>query len=147
MLAPFVLLGIPLGRLIDRYNVSKRLLLAIGIMIMGISTIMITFINTNVVLTWAIALFATRVGAATVEAVSEIYFFTHVAEEDAYLLSFFRDMHPLSYIIAPLLGTIFLSVFEFKYLFLALGIFVFSGLYYINRLKHKHEIRIPATNQ
>lgn len=146
MLAPFVLLGIPLGKLIDRYNVSKRLLLSIGLIIMGISTITITFITTNTVLIWALALFATRIGGATVEAVSEIYFFTHVREEDAYLLSFFRDMHPLSYIIAPVLGTLFLSVFEFKYLFLALGIFIFIGLYYINRLKHKHEIRIPATN-
>jgi MFS family permease len=147
MLVPFVLLSVPLGKLIDNYHIPKRLLITIGIFIMSASTIFISGIHDTSVVKWAIVLFATRVGAAIVETVSEIYFFTHVREEDAYLLSFFRDMHPLSYIIAPLLGTLFLSIFDFKYLFLALGIFVLSGLYYITRLKHNHEPRIPITNQ
>ncbi len=147
MLVPFVLLGIPLGKLIDKYHVSKRLLISMGIIITAGSTIAISQIHSVSVITWGLVLFMTRFGAAMVETVSEIYFFTHVREEDAYLLSFFRDMHPLSYILAPLLGTLFLSIFDFKYLFLALGIFVLGGLYYINRLKHNHEQRVPITNQ
>ena len=46
----------------------------------------------------------TRVGASMVETISEMYFFTHVREEDAHLLSIYRDMSPLSSFIAPLLG-------------------------------------------
>lgn len=147
MLVPFVLLGIPLGKIIDKYHVSKRLLITIGLIIISISTMTISHLGPVSVTTWALVLFMTRFGAAMVETVSEIYFFTHVREEDAYLLSFFRDMHPLAFIVAPLLCTIFLSIFEFKYLFLGLGIFVLSGLYYITRLKHNHEQRVPITNK
>ncbi len=89
----------------------------------------------------------TRVGAAIVETTSEIYFFTHVREEDGNLLSIFRDMHPVSYVIAPLLGSLFLLFFPFKFLFIALGIFTLVGLYYVTQLKHRHDaIGIPDQN-
>jgi MFS family permease len=149
MLAPFVLFGIPLGKLIDDYHVPKRLLLAIGIMLMGISTIGITFITSTSVILWAVILFTTRLGAVCIETVSEIYFFTHVHEKEAYLLSIFRDMVPLAYVIAPVLGTLLLSYIPFKYLFTVLGIIVLSSLYSINHLKHhhEHEIGISPANQ
>ncbi|MDQ5971783.1 MAG: hypothetical protein QG566_729 [Patescibacteria group bacterium] len=147
MLLPFVLLGIPLGKLIDKYHVRKRFLLTIGFLVMAISTMFISQMNTQSVLFWGILLFMTRVGAAIVETTSEIYFFTHVREEDAYLLSIFRDMHPVSYVIAPLLGSLFLLFFPFKFLFIALGIFTLVGLYYVTQLKHRHHaIGIPDQN-
>ena len=139
MLLPFVLLGIPLGKLIDNYHFHKRKLLVFGIIIISISTISISFISTNSVALWAFVLFATRFGAAIIEVVSEIYFFTHVREEESAILSVFRDMTPLAYIIAPLLGTLFLSFFDFKYLFLALGALMLASLYYVKLLKHTSE--------
>ncbi len=147
MLAPFVLLSIPLGKLIDTYHVRKRVLLTIGFCIISLSTIAISGIGTKSIIVWGIILFATRVGACIAQTVSEIYFFTHVREEDAYLLSVFRDMEPVAYIIAPLLGTLFLYYFPFKYLFVTLGVFTLSGLYYIAHLKHNHGITIPDQNQ
>lgn len=139
MLLPFVLLGIPLGKLIDNYHFHKRKLLVFGIVIISISTISISFISTNSIALWAFVLFATRFGAAIIEVVSEIYFFTHVREEESAILSVFRDMTPLAYIIAPLLGTLFLSFFSFKYLFLALGVLMLASLYYVKLLKHTSE--------
>jgi hypothetical protein len=81
----------------------------------------------------------TRVGASIIETTSEIYFFSHIKEEEAYLLSVFRDMNPVAYIIAPLISTIIFIFLPFKFLFIILSIILLSGLYYIPHLKHNHE--------
>jgi MFS family permease len=148
MLLPFVIFSIPIGKLIDKYHVHKRFLLNIGFLIMAISTIVISQIDSTSVIFWGIILFMTRTGAAIIETTSEIYFFTHVREEDAYLLSIFRDMHPVAYVVAPILGSLFILFFPFKYLFIALGIFTLVGLYYVTQLKHNHhEIGIPDSHK
>ncbi len=136
MLIPFVLLSFPVGILIDKYNVKKRSLLATGIIIAGVSTFLIPGISSNQIYIWAGILFLTRVGATLIESTSEIYFFTHSREEDAPLLSAFRDMAPLAYVVAPLFGTAFLMFFPLKNLFFAIGIIMLCGLFYIPRLKH-----------
>jgi MFS family permease len=143
MLAPFVVIPLSLGVIIDKYKLHKRNLIVIGTIIMSISTICITFMDTKSIMFWALILCMTRVGAAIVETASEMYFFTHVKEEDAQLLSIYRDMSPLSYLIAPLLGTAVLLFFPFKYLFIILGILVLCIVYYVPRLKHsKNELHI-----
>jgi MFS family permease len=148
MLLPFVIFNILIGKLIDIYHVRKRLLITIGIFTIGIFTIIMSLINTQNIFYWAFILFMTRVGAVMIETTSEIYFFTHVREEDAYLLSIFRDMSPMAYILAPLLASLFIIFFPFKYLFMALGIFTLVGLYYVIHLKHNHnEIGIPDSNK
>ena len=148
MLAPFVIFGLPVGILIDKYHVKKRTLLAIGFIIMSISTLSIAYISTTSVALWALVLFTTRVGASIVEATSEIYFFTHVREEDAYLLGVFRDMTPVAYMVAPLLGSLVFIFLPFKSLFTILAIFVLAGLYYVTKLKHSHGPElIPNTNK
>jgi len=148
MLAPFVIFGLPIGILIDKYHVKKRTLLYVGFIIMSVATFSIAYISTNSVAVWALALFFTRVGASIVEITSEIYFFTHVREEDAYLLGVFRDMAPVSYIIAPLLGSLVFIFLPFKSLFIILAILVLSGLYYVTHLKHNHgPTPLPNTNQ
>ncbi|MFA7191951.1 MAG: MFS transporter [Candidatus Paceibacterota bacterium] len=139
MLIPFVVMPISISRAITRFNLHKTKLIIIGTLIMSSATVLIAFNHTNSIVLWAVLLCMTRIGASTVEAVSEIYFFTHVKEEDAHLLSLFRDMAPLSYLVAPLLGTAVLSLLPFNYLFIALGIIVLSILYYVPRLKHSSD--------
>jgi uncharacterized membrane protein len=78
-----------------------------------------------------------------IETTSEIYFFTHIREEDAYLLGVFRDMAPVAYIIAPLIGSLVFIFLPFKYLFIILAAIVLAGLYYVTRLKHAHQSNIP----
>jgi len=146
MLSPFVIFGLPIGILIDKYHVKKRTLLYIGFFIISISTLLIAGITTKNIFPWAIVLFMTRVGASLIETTSEIYFFTHVKEEEAYLLSVFRDMMPVAYIIAPLISTIIFIFLPFNYLYIILGIILLSGLYYIPHLKHNHESIIPNQN-
>jgi len=143
MLSPFVLFGLPIGILIDKYHVKKRTLLYIGFIIISISTFLIAGITTKNVLLWAFVLFMTRTGASIIETTSEIYFFTHIKEEEAYLLSVFRDMMPVAYIIAPLISTIIFIFLPFNYLYLILGVILLSGLYYIPHLKHNHENILP----
>jgi len=141
MLSPFVLFELPIGILIDKYHVRKRTLLYIGVAIMGLSTLTISLIFSQSILIWGIILFATRTGAALIEATAEIYFFTHIKEEDTHLLGVYRDMTHVAYIIAPLLATLIFIFLPFQYLFLILGLLIFSGFYYIPRLKHNHESR------
>jgi MFS family permease len=147
MLAPFVILGLPVGILIDKYHVKKRTLLAIGIIIMSISTGVITFLTTKSILVWGIVLFMTRVGASITETTGEIYFFTHVKEEEAYLLSIYRDMTPVAYIIAPMLATLTFLYIPFKYLFVILALLLLAGLNYIPKLKHNHDYGLSTENK
>lgn len=141
MLLPFILVSIPVGYLIDRYHVSKRLLLVIGMIIASISTFIIPFINhdSNIII-FIIILFCTRIGASIIETTSEIYFFSHTTEEETNLLSFFRDMSPIAYLLAPILGTIILYVLDIRFMFFILSLILLSGLYFIPKLKHNHEI-------
>ncbi len=143
MLAPFVIFDLPIGILIDKYHVSKRKLLYIGIGIMSIATFSIAFIGVESIALWALVLFLTRTGAAIVETTSEIYFFTHITESDAYLLGVFRDMSSVAYIIAPLIATLLFLFLPFKYLFIILSCIILAGLYYIPYLKYSHE---PSKN-
>jgi len=138
MLVPFVIFGLPIGVLIDKYHISKRKLLIIGFIIIIISTSLIPFITTKSIALWALVLFLTRTGASIIETTSEIYFFTHIREEDAYLLGVFRDMTPVAYIVAPLVSTLIFIFFPFKYLFIGLAIIMLAGFYYIPKLKHSH---------
>lgn len=148
MLLPFLLVSIPVGILIDKYNFSKRKILFLGICVAALATMSIPFIQKGTwIYAWAIALFFTRVGASIIETTSEIYFFSHVKEEDSNLLSFFRDMSPLAYLVGPLLGTAILSFINIRYMFFVLGAILLCALYYIPRLKHNHKYEIPNPNK
>ena len=147
MLAPFVIFGLPVGILVDKYHFNKRTLLYAGILIMSISTFLISFITIKSMVLWALILFITRMGASITETTSEIYFFTHTGEEDTYLLSIFRDMTPVAYIIAPLFSTIIFLFLPLKSIFVILSIIILSGLYYIPRLKHNHNHELPNQNK
>lgn len=138
MLSPFVIFGFPIGFLIDKYNINKKLLLYSGFIIIIISTASIFFIESKDILIWSIILFVTRMGASIIETTNEIYFFTYIKEEQAYLISIFRDMNPVSYIIAPLLGTLIFIFLPFKFIFLILGLILMVGFYYIPKLKNNN---------
>lgn len=149
MLSPFVIFGLPVGILIDKYHIKKRTLLYIGFVITIISTFLISIITVPDIVIWSIILFLTRTGASIVETTSEIYVFTHIKEEDTYMLSIFRDMSPLSYIIAPVFATVVFLYLPFNYLFLVLSVILLAGLYYIPKLKHNNpnENNLPNQDQ
>ena len=147
MLAPFVILGLPIGVLIDKYHTNKRTLLTIGFLIIISFTFLISFITTRSIAIWAFILFMTRVGASIIETTSDTYFFTHIKEEEAYLLGVYRDMNPVAFIISPMIATLVFLAFPYKYLFVILSIILTTGFIYISKLKHNHAPTLPNTNQ
>ncbi|MFA5937095.1 MAG: MFS transporter [Candidatus Paceibacterota bacterium] len=134
MLIPFVLLDFPLGKLSDK--IGEKRMLIIGFLIISMSTLIIPFINKPILLMWALILFITRVGAATIETMNESYFFKIVNEENADEISFFRNAPSVAYVIAPVLAIpiIFLTP-SFEYLFFILGIILLVGFLITLRLK------------
>ncbi len=134
MLLPFVILDFPLGKLSDK--IGEKKMLFIGFLIIIFSVLIIPFIKESILWIWASILFATRMGAATIEVMSESYFFKIVKEENADEISFFRNTYPLSYIIAPLFAIpILLLVPSFKYLFFVLGAVLLVGFFITLRVK------------
>lgn len=134
MLLPFVILSFPLGKLSDK--MGEKRMLSIGFLITALFTLMIPAIKEPTFLIWTGVLFMTRVGAATIEIMSESYFFKEITEENADMISFFRNTNPLSFIVAPLFAIpILLFVPSFEYLFYVLAIILLCGLMITLRLK------------
>ena len=134
MLLPFVFLEFPLGKLSDK--IGEKKMLVVGFLISAFFTLLIPFISEPKLFLWAGILFMTRVGAATIEVMSESYFFKSINEEDDDEISFFRNTMPLSFIIAPLLAVpILMFVPSFKYLFVVLSAILLAGVFIALRLR------------
>lgn len=127
MLSAFVILQYPLGKLADTRFGEKELLIA-GLISMGIATLMIPSITGKNILVWGIALFATRMGAATVEVMADSYFFKMVTASDTGIISLYRSMLPLAYIVAPMIGAVIIASFGFIPLFYILGIVILLAI-------------------
>jgi len=134
MLSPFVFLEWPLGKLADTRWGEKEILI-IGFIIMGISTILIPFLKPAELILWALLLFMTRIGASSIQIMSDTYFFKKEGVGDTEVISLFRGNAMLAWVIAPLLASIFLFIFPLKYLFLALAIIVLLGIYFASTIK------------
>ncbi len=135
MLIPFVLFELPIGELSDKKYGEKEIL-TIGFVIMGISTIIISFINSQAFALWAIILFLTRTGASFVEITTESYFFKQVKSSQTDIISFFRINRPLAFIIAPIIASVMLELIDYNYMFLVIGSFaIILGTRYSLMLK------------
>ena len=134
MLLPFVLLPFPLGKISDKIGEKKMLI--VGFLIIAISVFIIPFINESIFYVWALILFSTRLGAATVETMNEAYFFKIITEKNADEISFFRNASSVAYIIAPFFASMMLiSIPTFKYLYFVLCAIVLIGLLVSLRLR------------
>lgn len=134
MLIPFVLVDIPLGKLADKKWGEKEMM-AIGFLIMAISTGSLFLFTVKSVFVWASMLFITRIGAATAELMIETYFFKKVDGKDPEVLSMFRITRPLSYFVAPLIVTISLVYTTEQNLFLVFGVLCLLTVYPILKIK------------
>lgn len=135
MLLPFIILDFPLGKLSDKIGEKKMLI--IGFIIIILSVLVIPFIDAPILWLWALVLFMTRVGAATIEVMSESYFFKVINKKECPdEISFFRNTLPVSYVIAPLLAVpILFLVPSFEYLFFVLGAVLLMGFFITLRLQ------------
>ena len=127
MLIPFVVFELPLGKIADKWLGEKEILTA-GFILMAGSTAIIPFIHSKAIWLWALVLFLTRTGAAAVEIMKETYLFKKITDKDTDIMSISRNMQPVTYIIGPLLVSIFLSFFAFQYIWLALAVIMLGGI-------------------
>jgi MFS family permease len=120
MLIPFILIETPLGKLADKKLGEKELMIA-GYIIMGVTTILLSFVVEKNIALWAMILFITRIGAAAAEIMIETYFFKKVDRKDSEILGVFRVTRPMAYLIAPLITSVGLLFTSDPYLFAILG--------------------------
>ena len=118
-----------LGKIADARLGEKELLTA-GFIITGIATMSLTFVVSSNIMLWAALLFMTRIGASFIEMMTETYFYKKIDATDTHLMGYFKNLRPLAYLIAPTTATIFLVFFDYKYLFLIIGIVMISGVRY-----------------
>ncbi|MBP9669167.1 MAG: MFS transporter [Candidatus Pacebacteria bacterium] len=119
-MVPFILIQLPMGFLADTRFGEKEFLFA-GLLIMGLATLAIPFVTLHTFWVWTALLFATRIGAASVEIMSDVYFFKHMKGADAGIVSAFRILFPLSYVITPLIVGVLLLFTDIEVLFGVLG--------------------------
>lgn len=129
MLLPFVFIQFLAGKLADRYCGEKEML-SIGFIIMAISTMMIFFVTGKSLLVWSLILFTSRIGAAMVEVMCDVYFFKKVDNKNANMISFYRMAGPMAYVVGPLLAILILYIpgFDMRSLFFILGFIMLFGL-------------------
>lgn len=133
-LLPFIIFPYILGNLADKKYGEKEILFT-GFLIIILSTAALSFIDSTVALVWAIALLLTRVGATFIETMAEVYFFKQIDASGTHIISFFRNMSSFSYLISPVIASAFLSVFDYRFIFLGLSIVMLIGLRYSFILK------------
>ncbi len=126
MLIPFILFQYPAGRIADKFS-SERTLIAIGLLIMGVATMVFALIDGVSLLAIALVLFLTRVGASIVEVSNESYFFKQVSDRNTGAIAVFRNMTPLAYLVGPVLAFALLGWNNYSVLFFMLGLFMLGG--------------------
>lgn len=134
MLIPFILIEIPAGIIADKYLGEKELLF-LGFSILTICLFLFYSIKTPTAGLWLAVLFASRVGAALIEAMKEAYFFKIIDVEAVGYINIFRATTPLAYVVGSGLAVVTLLYFPLNYLFLFVAIIMLTGFAFTASLK------------
>ena len=113
---------------------GEKEILAVGFIVMSLSTFVIPILKTPNFWVWASVLFLTRMGAALVEIASETYFFKHVKADDTSIISFFRMIRPTSYIVIPLATIPLVASFSYSDSFAFLALLPALGLFFLPKV-------------
>ncbi len=136
MLLPFIIIPFHLGKYGDKFGERKMLML--GFAIISLSTLSLFFIGQAGIFLWMFGLFMTRVGAASIEVMSDTYFFKHITPENEEFVNVYRTAFPTAYILGPLVASIiFILIPSFNYIYLILGAIMLSGVYLASTIKVK----------
>ncbi|KKR70661.1 MAG: hypothetical protein UU13_C0002G0006 [Candidatus Nomurabacteria bacterium GW2011_GWB1_40_7] len=135
MLLPFILIQFPLGKYSDK--IGERKMLIYGFLVASLATLSLFFIKKHEVWIWAIMLFSTRLGVATIEVMSDVYFFKHINKENDEFIAVYRNTAPVSYIFAPLIAFVaFYFIPSFNFIFLIMGTIMLYGVYLASTIKN-----------
>ncbi|MEK7602077.1 MAG: MFS transporter [Patescibacteria group bacterium] len=119
MLLPFVLLEYPAGWIADQKWGDQELLIGGFVMMASGFAALALVTNQTTIMVIVIILIFSRIGASLVEAMSEGHFFRRVSEADASTVGLFRMTRPVAALVAPIVGSIILSVSGYQLLFVA----------------------------
>ena len=134
MLMPFTVLPFLEGTYSDK--VGERKMLMSGFFIAGVATLFLFFIQSMEIWVWALALFMTRVGAATIETMSDAYFFKHIKPENEEWVGVYRSAPGAAYVIGPLAAVmLFAFVPSFNFIFPLLGTLMLYGIYLASTIR------------
>ncbi len=134
MITPFSILPFKLGKYSDK--IGERKMLMIGFFIASVATMSLFFIHQHTIWIWALTLFMTRVGAATIETMSDIYFFKHIKPENEEYIGVYRNTTPIAYIIGPLSAfAVLVFIPAFNFIYIILGAFMLYGVYLASTIR------------
>jgi len=128
MLLPFFIIPFQLGKYADK--IGERKMLMFGFTIASFATLFLFLIHEHNLWLWALLLLITRVGAASIEVMSDAYFFKHIKPENEEFVGVYRSASPVAYILGPLLASlVFIFIPSFGFIYLILGAFMLYGIY------------------
>jgi MFS family permease len=127
-LLAYVFAEYPIGLMADRFWGEKEMM-AIGFLILALTTASLAFMMDAGVVGFMILMFASRVGASLVEVTTESYFFKKVRGGDASLMSLFRLLRPASNLLGALLGSLTLFFVSFELAFIIWGSIMVIGVF------------------
>jgi MFS family permease len=133
-LLPFVLFEYPIGKLSDSKYGEKDIML-IGILIMGLSTMLLSITTAKILIVWCILFFVTRVGASMIEIMIETYLFKVIKAQDTEILSSFRVARPASLFFSSGIMIIGLNFLDFRFMFTIIGLLVLTAIIPVLSLK------------
>lgn len=133
ILIPYIFLEYPAGHFADKYF-GERKILVFGFITAALFTGAAAFLGAKSFLLWVFVLLFSRVGASLIEIMTESYFFKRVNGSDNNTISFFRITRPVAFVFGPMIGTVVLSVMNFQYMWLVLGILLLFGVFVSLRL-------------
>src|SRR3989344_2055241 len=129
-----MLLPFSLGKYSDK--IGERKMLMIGFFIASAATLSLFFIERHEVWIWAFALLCTRIGAATVEIMSDVYFFKHIKPENEEYIGVYRSATPIAFIIGPLVASLaFIFIPSFNFIYVLLGAVMLYGIYLASMIR------------
>ncbi len=124
----YVLFEYPIGIAADKY-IGEKEMMALGLLIMSVSTAWIAFVDTPDVLLWIIVMFVTRIGASFVEVTTEVHFFKKTNSSDAQIISFFRVTRPLAYLVGAIISSLALLYLPFNLLFIVIAFLMIPAMF------------------
>ena len=124
----YVIMEYPIGIVADKL-IGEKEMMALGLMILAISTAWISFVSVQSVLMWAVVMFVTRIGASFVEVTTEVHFFKRTNSTDAQIISFFRVTRPLAYIAGAIIASLSLLYLPFNLLFVVIAFLMIPAMF------------------
>ncbi len=126
-MVPYIVLEYPVGLIADRWLGEKEFLI-VGFLILAASTVGMGYLSSGGLLVWIVVMIVSRIGAALIEATTEIHFFRHVDQNDPGAITLFRVLRPLASVIAPLGASALLFIMPLNATFVVFGTVLFLGV-------------------